>query len=276
MKILITGESGYIGKNLAQLYLNSGNDLFYYRRNTLTEDLLRWKPEVIYHCAAEIYKEEEMFGSNVELTYSLLQLAEEAGTKAFIYVGSSSEYGRKDHPISEIDYLHPTTMYEATKGCGSLLSLSSKVPVIVARPFSVYGKNEPLRRFIPLVYEAYKQNKILRVGPGVHDFIYVDDFVWGLTICAKYLLSGKTQKDIVNFGTGIQHTNKEVVDIFEEVVGQKLKIETVSDKKQYDSNHWVCNPNYAREYYGFKATVTLREGLERYIRYREETSSENS
>ena len=276
MRILITGESGYVGKNLAQIYLSSGNDLFYYKRNNTMEDLLRWKPEVIFHCAAEIYKEEEMFSSNIELTYKLLRLAEEIKTKAFIYIGSSSEYGRKDHPMSETDYLYPTTMYEATKGCGTLLTLASKVSSIIARPFSIYGKNEPLRRFIPLIYEAYKQDKVLRVGPGVHDFIYIDDFIHGLTICAKSILSEKTQKDIVNFGTGVQYTNKEVVDIFEEVVGRKLKIEIVSDKRQYDSSRWICNPDYAREHYGFKSTVTLREGLERYIRYREETSPKNS
>jgi len=273
MRTLVTGTTGYIGSNLFEAI--KGWKVPFFRKDNLL-DFESFAPEVIYHCAAEIYKEEEMFDSNIVLTHNLLQFAERVDAKAFIYVGSSSEYGRKAHPISEQDRLEPITIYEATKGCGSLLALSSKVPVIVARPFSVFGKNEPLRRFIPLIYRAYKEKKILRVGPGVHDFIYIDDFVRGLTICADALLSGKTQKDIVNFGTGIQYSNIQVVRTFEEVVGERLNVEIVFDKRSYDSDCWVCNPCHAREQYGFRTTTDLRKGLELYIKYREEASSTNS
>jgi nucleoside-diphosphate-sugar epimerase len=167
-------------------------------------------------------------------------------------------------------------MYEATKGAGSLLTLASKLPAVIARPFSVFGRNEPQRRFIPIIYNSYKTGKPLSVGPGVHDFIYIDDFVDGLEMCANGLLSGSIEKDIVNFGTGIQYTNEEVAMAFEDVVGSKLNWVRSETKKPYDSMSWVCDTTYAREKYGYKPKVDLRTGLERYIRYREETDEEDS
>ena len=276
MKVLITGESGFVGKNLARACAQRGDSLFFYRRRDKPSLLEHWLPEVVYHCAGEIYDLDKMVESNVLLTNDLLRVSEKIGVKAFVYVGSSSEYGRKDHPINEKDILFPQTLYEATKGCGSLLSLASLVPSITARPFSIYGRGEPLRRFIPLIYKTYKTGEQLKVGPGVHDFIYVDDFVKGLILCAEALYSGKTYKDIVNFGTGVQYTNTEVIEIFQEIVGQKLNWIPSEDKKVYDSNSWVCDTAYAREHYGFSAETTFRTGLEQYIKFREDSTSTNT
>lgn len=274
MKILITGHTGYVGSNLLEKYINE--EIYVFKRGTDPAIVREIQPDLIFHSAAEIYKEEEMFDSNVVLTNNLLREAEKAKAKAFVYIGSSSEYGRKNGPRAEGDRLSPETMYEATKAAGSLLTLASKIPTIVARPFSVFGKNEPLRRFIPIIYNCYKTGKQLSVGPGVHDFIYIDDFVNGLEMCADALLSGKVEKDIVNFGTGIQYTNEEVVLSFEHIAGQNLNWIRSDIKRPYDSTSWVCDTSYAREKYGYKPQVNLHQGLERYIKYREETNQKNT
>lgn len=270
MKILITGSTGYIGSNLKERFKNE--DLFLFKRGDSPSCIEEIKPDIIFHSAAEIYKEEEMFESNIVLTNDLLKYSERVKIKGFVYIGSSSEYGRSNKPRSELDKLNPETSYEATKGAGTLLTLASKVPSVIARPFSVYGKNEPLRRFIPLIYNSYKTGNLLKVGPGVHDFIYIDDFIEGLNFSMELLLSQKVQKDIINFGTGIQTTNEELVKAFEEVSRSKINWESSDQKKSYDSNCWVCDTTYSREKYGYKTKINLIEGLDRYIKYREEAN----
>lgn len=273
MKILITGFNGYVGFNLAIRCADLGNDVIPFYRGDHFWKIRSEKPDVIFHCAAEIYKEQEMFSSNVELTNYLLRTAEVANTKAFVYVGSSSEYGRKPDKMSETDYLAPETQYEATKGCGSLLTLASAVPAIVARPFSIYGKNEPYRRFIPLIYKAYQENTSLIVGPGVHDFIYIDDFVDGLIFCMNRLLSGEVRKDVINFGGGVQTHNFEIVELFEQIVGKKINWQFDEQlRKGYDSTSWCCDTSYA-ESIGWRAKTDLKAGLEKYVKFRQENTT---
>lgn len=274
VKILITGINGYIGSNLAIRCDELGYNVIPFHRGDHFWKIRETKPDVIFHLAGEIYKEIEMFDSNVELTNYLLQTARVSNVQAFVYVGSSSEYGRKNHPIAETDCLSPTTWYEATKGCGSLLVLGSTMPAIVARPFSVYGKNEPYRRFIPLIYQCYTKGNLLEVGPGVHDFIYIDDFVEGLLFCMNRLLSGIVNKDVINFGTGKQTSNVELVECFERVVGQSLNWQPAERRKEYDSTCWCCDTTYA-ESIGYRAQASLVEGLEHYIRYRQANPTSN-
>lgn len=269
MKILITGFNGYVGFNLAIRCADLGHTVIPFYRGDHFWKIRETKPDVIFHCAAEIYKEDEMFSSNVELTYYLLKTAEVAQTKAFIYVGSSSEYGRKATQRTETDYLAPETWYEATKGCGSLLTLASRLPAIIARPFSVYGRNEPYRRFIPLIYDCYVNDTLLSVGPGVHDFIYIDDFVNGLIFSMNRILSGDTHKDTINFGTGIQTSNIELVELFEQVSGKKLNWQHSEQRKSYDSTSWCCDTRYA-DSLGWRSQTNLSEGLERYIQFRQD------
>lgn len=275
MKILITGITGYVGSNLAAQCESLGYEVIPFHRGDHFWKIRAEQPDAIFHCAAEIYKEQEMFSSNVDLTHYLLCAAEAANTKAFIYAGSSSEYGRKVNKITETDYLAPETWYEATKGCGSLLTLARPVPAIVARPFSIYGKNEPYRRFIPLIYKAYQENTLLTVGPGVHDFIYIDDFVEGLLFCMERLLSGEVRKDVINFGSGVQTSNVELVELFEKIVGEKLNWKFDEQlRKGYDTNQWCCDTTYSASL-GWRAKTNLATGLENYIRFRQENNNKN-
>jgi nucleoside-diphosphate-sugar epimerase len=272
MKILLTGSTGYIGSNVLSFYKKS-HDIFLWKRGYTFKEAVSFNPDLIIHSAGEIYNKEKMIESNILLTYKLVEAAEACKSK-FIYIGSSSEYGIKPYDITENEPLRPTTLYGATKASGSLIVYSSSIPTIIARPFSVYGKNEPLRRFIPKVYNAIKYQKEINIYSGVHDFIHIDDFVKGIDLC-KDILERKN-KEIVNFGTGIQYSNLEIFNIMTRLMG-KTTYFRILDKKlnDYDTLHWKCNPIYTRLEYGYKAKTTIEEGLEKYIRYRETTPEKN-
>jgi len=257
-KSFITGHQGFLGKSFIERVKPNA---YLYNRNGLLSTLKSYNPEYIFHFAAEIYNEEDMFESNILLTYNLLEEARKLpNLKAFIYVGSSSEYGLKLKPMKETNYLDPSNMYEATKGAGTLLcqayARNYNLPIVIARPFSLYGKYEPKHRFIPTIINCVRNKRTLNISPGVHDFIHINDFIDGLI-----MLTLKPQKgEIYNFGTGVQTSNKELVELVESVMRKQTNKNFIEKLHTYDSDSWVADISKAKKL-GWKPKYNLEKGL---------------
>jgi len=263
-KVFITGGSGFLGNNLFERL--GDDDVYLYERGEGFNGLMSFGPDIIIHAAGEIYQEGKMFNSNVKLTYLLLESSRMVkNLQAFIYIGTSSEYGRKTKPFKETDTLEPTNLYEATKGAGTLLTVAFAkqygLPAVVARPFSLYGPGDPDFRFIPKAIQAAKAGWEFPLAPGVHDWIYVDDFITGILDLTVRCQPG----EIYNFGSGVQSTNEEVLELIEEIVGRKTKRVLVEKMKPYDSDCWVADISKAKKI-GWKPRFTLREGLVKLIK----------
>ena len=258
----VTGGTGFLGKHLVARLKAEGYQVTSYVRG---DPIRVAHADLIFHLAAELHNDEKMVDSNVRLTHDLLEATHRIDYDSFIYVGSSSEYGRMKRPAKETDPLIPETLYEATKGAGSLLCQAfakmHNKPISIARPFSVYGPGEPDRRLIPTIFSCWAYGENLRLAPGVHDWIYVDDFIDGLM-----LLAGMREQTIMNLGTGIQTSNAEVVKLVEEVTDGHLDVVPVGKLRPYDSNCWVCDTTYAASK-GFSCKYTLKEGLEKCREY---------
>jgi len=273
-KVLITGGHGFIATALYNKLAKSAEIFRFTRRHNLAE-IIDFKPNIIFHLAAEIKKNKDMFQTNVVLTQHLLDIAKNLkDLKAFVNVGSSSEYGRKCKPISESDFLNPDTIYEATKGAASLLcrgyAQTFNLPIITARPFTIYGPNEPDYKLIPTLYNKITQSQVIDLASGIHDFVYIDDFVEGLV-----LLSQRPAKEIkgevANFGTGVQTTNSEVLTMMEILLNKKAIVKHVDKMRSYDSDCWVCDPRRTRFIYDWSASTSLEVGLKKYIESRNAT-----
>jgi nucleoside-diphosphate-sugar epimerase len=255
MKILLTGSTGFVGKHL----LKKLPDAYCFSKGddpAIAKDF-----DVVFHVAGEIKNDSKMFESNVVLTHELLK----SSSGDFIYVGSSSEYGRKLGPISENENLVPTNLYEATKGCGSLLCLAYAATgrrVMIARPFSLYGPGDHSHRFFPTILRAYQEDTEMNLFLGSHDWIFIDDFIDGLLM----LLKRGTPGDIVNFGTGVSTTNHKVVRTFEWVLGKPIKYKlNYSYSRDYDSTSWVCDTQNAKDKYNFRCKYDLEQGIRKFV-----------
>lgn len=258
-KLFLTGGSGFIGKHIFEKW---DGDLYLYTRDQSFDCLQDFEPDYIIHSAAEIYKEYEMFDSNILLTYRLLQKARHLkNLKAMIIIGSSSEYGLKDHPIKENEVLEPFHLYAGTKGSASLLALSYahkyQLPIMIARPFSVYGKYEPKHRFIPTAIKCIKTQWELPVAPGSHDFIHIDDLLDGLFLMLKKPKVGS----IYNLGTGKQYTNMQVVKIIEKITNKKMNYKKVPQMREFDTDCWVCDNSKAKKELNWEPKINLTWGL---------------
>jgi len=274
MKYIVTGYTGFIGKSLLERLdgdiLTIGREWKY--DINLPNQIKLFNPDYIIHCAAEIKDSSKTFESNVLMTHWLLETTLDINYKAFINIGSSSEYGNTPYPISEKELLKPRTMYEATKGAGTLLcqgySREYDKPISTVRPFSVYGINEPKNRLIPTLFRNFKNQLPSKISLGVHDFIHIDDFIDGL-LSVLYSEKELMKGDIVHFGSGTQYSNLKVFNIIKNIFNSSLEYEKIDNIfNKYDSLNWVADISYAKSKYKFNPKYTLETGLkELYEKY---------
>jgi len=267
--VIITGIRGLIGSHLKTACEAQGYTVHGTTRADSIESTLKLlgqvNPAYIFHTAAELTDESKMFCTNVSLTHAILHYCKtaKASLKRLVIIGSSSEYGRKTEPMAEHMALEPETMYEGTKAAATMLarsfSTSYHIPTLVIRPFTVYGPGEKPSKFIPLLLALPDK---IRLSEGVHDYVYIDDFV---RILLEVVSSCNKVFELVNIGTGKQTSNLEVVQTVERLTGHIFSMEP-AEAKPYYSSSWVCDTEYLRNSYGLVATTPLEQGLKSTMR----------
>lgn len=278
VNILITGASGFIGTALGASFLEKRYKVvalprsMFYQKKKLKEFVNNLKPDYIFHLASYGNKhfqndEDKIFRANIVGTFNLLKAVQGINFKAFINVGSSSEYGIKDKAMKEDDLLDSETFYGVTKASATLLcrAFAKKYnkAIVTVRPFSVYGPNEDPNKFIPTVVDCGLKEKNLKLAPGVHDWIYIDDFINGMLIVAKK--AKKLKGRVINIGTGVQTSNQDVVKIVESIMKNKISIEYVSPIRDYDTDFsWVADNSLLKSL-GWQNKTSLKEGLKKII-----------
>ena len=264
MKVFITGQNGFIAKHLSKHF-----DTVAYSDPAvpILKSLSDFGPNYIFHLGAELHDNSKMFSTNLGLTVDILEYCREnkETVKKCIIFGSSSEYGRKNGQIKETDSLDPVTIYEGTKGAASLLAQSwSKtydLPVTLIRPFTVYGPDEKPNKLTQIIKDRYETGKPLYLGPGVHDYIYVEDFVGAIIKIVNFRESQPF--NIVNVGSGVQTSNEDFIRATQRVTGQTLSVVLTDSKQIYDSESWVCDTTILSNKYHFTSSFSLEDGLRR-------------
>jgi len=273
MKIYITGANGFLGRSFKDFYKD--HTLFCHTRGeSITSDLEIFKPDLILHNAGEIYDPEHMFATNVVMVEEMIEWVRRNPQTRMIHVGSSSEYGAMNRPSKETDRINPLNVYEATKGAGTLMcqgyARHYDLDICVARIYSGYGAYEKERRLFPTLYRAFFRDEPMRLYDGVHDFIYIADFVRGIDILVQ---KGFVKGDIINFGSGVQTTNLEVLEAWKSVTGMDAPVEYVGGQMQHaqrDATFWCCDTTYADKQYGFRAEIDLADGIRDFIRKKQQ------
>lgn len=277
-KSLITGASGFIGSSLKEKLIERGDQVIVLPRQLLFKPkklkkfIADFRPSLIFHLAAFGNKypqtdENEIFKANVIGTFNLLNASKDLKFEAFINTGSSSEYGTKRKVMKEKDSLDSDTFYGVTKASATMLCRAFakryNIPAVTVRPFSVYGLDEADDKFIPTVIRCAQKDQTLYLAPGVHDWIYIEDYIDGVLTVTKN--TKKLQGKSVNIGTGIQTTNHQVVEIVEKVLGTKIKIKNTEPMRNYDTGiSWVADNNLLKSL-GWKYKYDLTKGVSKLV-----------
>lgn len=297
---LITGATGFIGSVLTRKLIEEEKKVVILSRNKklnwrlqditsrltvyecdLVKDdsisiLEKVKPDYIFHCAAygslpEENNKQMMIDVNVKGTTNLLNAVKKHPFKLFIYAGSSSEYGIYNQPIKETNALHPVNDYAKTKAEASTRcineAIKNNLPIIIFRLFSPYGYYEDKNRLIPYVINQCISNKQLLLSnpKNVRDFIFIEDVVEAFI---KATEAQHTPGDVVNIGSGIQHSIQEIVEAVLTITNSKSKIEWGAkeiQKRQQEPTSWVANILKAKRILNWEPYHTLNQGLEKTI-----------
>ncbi len=244
MKVLITGGSGMVGRNLLEhsgilknkVYAPSSKDLNLLDFSTVKNYLKKIKPDLIIHCAglvggiqANIDSPVEFLVDNLEMGKNLVIAAQLTGIPRLINLGSSCMYPKDlSGPISE-DKLLTGTLEPTNEGYAlskivvarlcSYINLSDEnLSYKTIVPCNLYGKydlfNSISSHLIPAIISkinsAMIHNKssveIWGNGEARREFMYAGD----LADFIAYAIDKHDQMpELLNIGMGIDYTINE-------------------------------------------------------------------
>ena len=298
MRCLVTGASGFVGANLVRRLLADGHDVHVllrpnyqdWRLRDIASSLrihavdvtdsrdttLQIRPDWVFHLAAYgAYSTQTDFARmvhvNVAGTAVLLDACAEIGVQAFVYTGSSSEYGYKDHAPREDEVLEPNSHYAITKAAAThycqFTARTNGVNAISVRLYSIYGPYEEPTRLIPTLIRCGLRGALPPlVSPATaRDFVFVDDAVDALvTIARKSTRRGA----VYNLCTGRQTTMAAVVDIARRLMAipQEPQWSTMG-RRSWDTDVWIGSPAALQNELGWRAVTDFESGLARTIEH---------
>jgi len=219
--------------------------------------------------------------TNVEGTYNILQAARECSVNRVVHTSTSEIYGTAQYvPIDEAHPINPQSPYAASKASADFLALSYYrsfgLPVTVVRPFNTYGPRQSARAIIPTVISQLLDGKeTLSLGnlTPTRDLTFVSDTVSGFLAAAA---SPQTVGETVNLGTGSEISIGDLVLKIARIMGREVKI--TSDEQRVrpaksEVERLLSNPGKMRVLTGWKADISLDEGLARTVEWMKERKS---
>jgi len=243
---------------------------------TVIETLMHGVDAVI-HLAALIgipysYRAPSSYVSvNVGGTLHVLEAARRQGTRRVIVTSTSEVYGTARY--SPIDEDHPRqaqSPYSATKIAADALAeawyRTYELPVVVLRPFNTYGPRQSARAVIPTILgqllAGCDELRLGRTDP-LRDFTFVTDTAAAfVSAIGAEAVDGRT----VHLGTGEAVSIETLAQLCMQVCDRRVPLLRDDERVRPPDSEveaLVSNPALARELLGWKAEVSLEEGLRR-------------
>ena len=327
MKIFITGSSGFIGFHLSKKLLDSGHSVHgfdsmnnYYdvklkkaryeilkkynkflftknnleNQNVLSNTILKYKPKIIIHLAAQagvrysIEKPRVYLDSNITGTYNIIELAKKVNVKHLLIASSSSVYGaNKKLPFKEIDKTETQlSIYAATKKSTESIAHSYsnvwKVPITMLRFFTVYGPwgrpDMALFKFTKGIIDN-KKIDIYNKGKMYRDFTYIDDIVDGIKALINKApnskqfnkfkndsLSSVAPFRVLNIGNTRKVYLLDFIDALEKELGKKA-IRNYMPMQKGDVKMTLSDTTLLKKLTGYNPKTNFRLGIKNFLKW---------
>lgn len=233
--------------------------------------------EYIFHFAAQpgisaTSTFEDYLENNVVGTKNLLDFAfKNKKIALFVNIGTSSIYGVQA-TFDETVPPTPVSHYGVTKLTAEQLVLESsrlgQLKACSLRLYSVYGPRErPEKLYIKLISHALHDTPFpLYKGSENHlrSFTYVTDIVDGvISVIGKEDI---LNNEIINLGTEEENTTQHGIEIVEQILNKKIKIELV-EARIGDQLRTHAVIDKARKLLSYNPKTTLYEGLKAQIEW---------
>jgi UDP-glucose 4-epimerase len=281
-RILVTGSSGFVGKNLVAELKRRGAEVLtltdhdgrridirdQQRLKWITNEIRNIDIDMVYHLAAitsvpfSFENPGETYEVNVLGTLNILELCRLCNAKRIVFA-SSYVYGQPQYmPIDEKHPLQPTNPYARSKILGEELCRAYNtdfgLKCIILRPFNIYGVGQNKNFLIPSIIAQLRYGKIeLKDPEPKRDFIYISDVI------EAYIKAGEFNGDfdVFNIGYGKSYSVKEIVDKIIRLYGKDVKVKYSGERRKNEIMDTIADTKKAKEKLDWKPSVEIDNGL---------------
>ena len=298
MRALVTGGAGFIGSNLVDMLLAEDHEV------TVLDDLSSGYAEnirddirfvrgdvstpgaasdaavgcgVIFHLAASVGNTRSIDNPvrdsevNVIGTLRVLEAAREHGIGRIVFSSSAGIFGElKTLPIAEDHPQDPDSPYGASKLAAEKMCLVYNklygMKNVALRYFNVYGVRQRYDAYgnvIPIFAERMLRGQDVTIfGDGEQ----TRDFVNAVEVARANYLAGMSADAAgsFNIGSGSRISINELARVMDEYLGSGATI-VHGDPRPGDVRDSLATIDAARDAFGFVPSVTLEEGLPKYL-----------
>lgn len=295
-RVYVAGHRGMVGsamidnlsKNGYTNIITATSDELDLRDQSLVSDFVKVnKPDTIVIAAARVggilvnseYPWQFLY-DNLMIEANLINAAHKNDVQDLIFLGSSCIYPKlAPQPLKETylltGALEPTNEWYAIakitgiKMCQALNKQFGR-NYISMMPTNLYGPRDNfdlktshvlpamIRKFHEAKENGHDSVSLWGSGAPMREFLHVEDLADSLRFVMEY--DGKLENDLINSGTGVDLTIKELAEIVQKVVGHKGDIEWDSSKP--DGTPRKLMDVSLLNQLGWSASIGLKDGIE--------------
>jgi len=296
LKIYIVGHAGLAGsaihrKLLQEGYSNiltkSSSEIDLRDAQSVLNLFLQERPDWVFLAAAKVggilanstYPVEFLL-DNLKIQNNVIEAAAKFNVKKLMFLGSSCIYPKlAPQPLKEeyllTSSLEPTNeAYAIAKITGIKLCAAMHkqfgFDFISVMPTNLYGKNDNYHEFnahvIPMLIRRFHEAKTKNLdcveiwgsGTPKREFLYSDELA-DAAIFIMENLSADEVGELINIGSGVEHTIMELAELIKDTVGFKGKI--LLNREKPDGTPRKLLDVTRLNSLGWKAKISLRDGL---------------
>jgi UDP-glucose 4-epimerase len=301
MRALVTGATGFIGSQIVKDLLARGDEVVAYSRmrqthaNSLPEhanltvkkgdvndfDALKLASEgvdAIIHLAdvgaLETYIKQPELHTQQSLSsfLNILKLVREHNLR-FVYASSAAVYGNQEGKLPETTEKKPISPYGAEKSGIEEQAFSYmrmyKISALGLRIFNAYGPGQRIDSthvgVVARLLDRLKNNQPIQIygdGSQTRDFIHVEDISTAFCLA----LDKPEVTGVLNVASGEETKISSLVAMLAELSGQTAQID-YQPERDGDIQYSVADTTEAEQKLGFKAKVTLEQGLKSVVKF---------